>query len=232
MQAPPEASKGRVLAIGDIHGCLAALQTLDRHLAFGPDDLVIALGDYVDRGPDSKGVIDFLIELRKRTPRLVTLRGNHEVMMLAARTQGLDYFEGWLSAGGEQTLASYKAESLADIPEAHWQFLESTLSIYETRTHFFVHANVFPHLPLREQPDSVIYWERISTHEPRHCSGKTMVCGHTPQQSGKPLNLGHTVCIDTWVYGEGWLTCLDVTSGQYWQANQRGEQAEGRLESP
>jgi len=231
MKPDSEPRGGRVLAIGDVHGCLTALRTLDKRVAFGPEDLVITLGDYVDRGPDSKGVIDYLIALRKRT-KLITLRGNHEVMMLSARSQGLDYFEAWLRSGGEPTLLSYGAASLDEIPKPHWEFIESTLPFYETRTHFFVHANVFPHLPLREQPDSVIYWERISTHEPRHCSGKTMVCGHTPQQSGKPLNLGHTVCIDTWVYGEGWLTCLDVTSGQYWQANQRGEQAEGRLESP
>ena len=228
MQAAAQTNPGRVLAIGDIHGCLTALRTLDNHLVFGQDDLVITLGDYIDRGPDSKGVIDFLIELGKRT-KLVTLRGNHEVMMLAARTQGLDYFEGWLSAGGEQTLASYKAESLTDIPEAHWRFLKSTVAIYETPAHFFVHANVIPQLPLREQRDDVIYWDRFEGRELPHCSGKTMVCGHTSQQSGRPFDIGHAVCIDTWVYGRGWLTCLEVKSGHYWQANQRGELREGAL---
>ena len=231
MQPDSEPRGGRVLAIGDIHGCLTALQTLDRQVAFGADDLVITLGDCIDRGPDSKGVIDYLLELRKRT-KLITLRGNHEVMMLSARSRGLDYFEAWLRSGGEQTMLSYGAASLENIPEAHWEFIESTRAIYETRTHFFVHANVSPHLPLGEQPDEVIYWERISTHEPPHCSGKIMVCGHTPQLSGKPLNLGHAVCIDTWVYGEGCLTCLDVTSGHYWQADQRGGQQGGRLENP
>ncbi|MDB6139613.1 MAG: serine/threonine protein phosphatase, partial [Verrucomicrobiaceae bacterium] len=100
----------RVFAIGDVHGCLTALQRLDKELAFGPEDKVIALGDYIDRGPDSKGVIDYLISLGRRA-RLVTLRGNHEVMMLAARTSGVDYMLSWLGVGGEATMVSYNAKN-------------------------------------------------------------------------------------------------------------------------
>lgn len=221
----------RILAVGDIHGCLTALQTIDKQVVFGPDDLVITLGDYIDRGPDSKGAIDYLIGLRKRT-KLVTLRGNHEVMMMSARDRGLDYFESWLSAGGEETLKSYGAESLEDIPQAHWEFLEATVAIQETRSHFFIHANADPKVPLKDQWEEVAFWERFNPKQPPHCSGKIMVCGHTPQQSGLPLNIGHAVCIDTWVYGEGWLTCLDVTTGHYWQGCQSGEFREARLENP
>jgi len=63
-----------------------------------------------------------------------------------------------------------------------------------------------------------------------HCSGKIMVCGHTSQKSGVPLNLGHAICIDTWAYGKGWLTCLDVISGRVWQANQAGQQREAWID--
>jgi serine/threonine protein phosphatase 1 len=78
----------------------------------------------------------------------------------------------------------------------------------------------------------VLLWEKL--HDPLpHVSGKVMVCGHTKQNSGVPLNLGHAVCIDTGVYEpDGWLTCLDVRTGQYWQANQRGQTLTSRLEEP
>ena len=221
---------GRTFAIGDVHGCLTALQTLDKKLVFGPDDKVIALGDYVDRGPDSKGVIDFLLGLRQRT-RLVTLRGNHEVMMMNARTNGVNYMVAWLSAGGEATMASYDAKNWSDVSDAHWQFLEGTERWHETHSHFFVHANASPELPMDDQRDDDLYWRRFQGDERPHCSGKTMVCGHTSQHSGLPLNIGHAVCIDTWVYGTGWLTCLEVATGHYWQANQKGELREANLET-
>ena len=220
---------GRVFAIGDVHGCLKSLQRLDTELVFSPDDTVITLGDYVDRGPDSKGVIDFLLDLRNRT-KLVTLRGNHEIIMLTARIRGVDYLEAWLGVGGEETMASYSAKKWSDIPSAHWEFLESTLPAHESSTHFFVHANVTPDKPLDQQSESVLYWERFQGDERPHCSGKIMVCGHTSQHSGKPFNIGHAVCIDTWVYGDGWLTCLEVATGRYWQADEAGDFRERLLE--
>jgi serine/threonine protein phosphatase 1 len=118
---------------------------------------------------------------------------------------------------------------MSDVPDAHWQFLEEGLRAwYETPTHFFVHANYYPHRPLTEQPEDMLYWEKFNDPRP-HQSGKIMVCGHTPQKSGIPRNVGHAICIDTWAYGNGWLTCLDVDSGKYWQANQRRETRSGRL---
>jgi serine/threonine protein phosphatase 1 len=76
----------------------------------------------------------------------------------------------------------------------------------------------------------MLYWEKFD-HPPPHESGKIMVCGHTPQASGRPLDIGHAICIDTQAYKpSGWLTCLDVASGRYWQANQQGETREGWLQ--
>lgn len=217
----------RILAIGDIHGCLAAFDTLIAALKLRPQDQIVTLGDYVDRGPNSKDVINRLIDLDDRK-QLVALRGNHELMMLRARSSKRQTeFYHWLAKGGQETLASYSSKKntkkLATIPQEHWNFLENIcVDWWETASHFFVHANAYSNLPLKQQPERMLFWQKFSNPSP-HCSGKIMVCGHTSQKSGQPLNIGHAICIDTWVYGKGWLTCLDVKSGRVWQANQKGQ---------
>src|SRR5262245_39166841 len=108
----------RLLAIGDVHGCLTALDTLLGFVQPGRDDQLVFLGDYVDRGPDSKGVVNRLIELQ-HTGQAVFLRGNHEIMMLGARN-GRDDFRFWLACGGAEALESYarpnNIATLDDIP--------------------------------------------------------------------------------------------------------------------
>jgi serine/threonine protein phosphatase 1 len=224
----------RTLAIGDIHGCWKALQALVAAVKIQPDDLIVTLGDYVDRGPESRAVLEWLLTFRP-AEKLVAIRGNHEVMMLAARGNDDERYDDWLHCGGRTTLASYVCPgehgTCLDVPQAHWDFLETeTRAWYETPTHFFVHANAYEDHALVDQPDYMLYWEPF-IHPRPHSSGKIMVCGHTVQKSGRPRNLGHAVCIDTGSNrGEGWLTCLDVESGRYWQANQRGEIRDGFLE--
>ena len=217
----------RILAIGDIHGCARALDALLAAVAPTPDDLVVTLGDYVDRGLDSAGVLNRLIRLAETHP-LVALRGNHEELMLKARHDA-GSLELWRNCGGDAALISYSpfdedGGRLADVPDEHWAFLdERCVDIHETGTHFFVHAGVRPNLPLNEQTPLVLRWETFHDPPP-HVSGKTMVCGHTPQKGGRPRNLGHAVCIDTHAHADdGWLTCLDVNSGDVWQANERGQ---------
>jgi serine/threonine protein phosphatase 1 len=233
----------RVLAIGDIHGCLTALTTLLDMVQPQADDTLIALGDYVDRGPESRGVLDLLIKIRSERG-LIALRGNHDLMMLDARTD-LAVRHDWLHFGGRATLQSYGVQvqedengilpfaipgTLDDVPANHWQFLENDCVLWhETDTHFFVHATVIAELPLDKQPEHALLWDKLGNPQP-HRSGKIMVCGHTAQKSGLPLDLRHTLCIDTFVYGDGWLTCVDVVSGQVWQANQGGERRQFRLD--
>jgi serine/threonine protein phosphatase 1 len=219
----------RLLAIGDIHGCYQALDALAQKMAFTAGDTVVTVGDYVDRGPQSRQVIDFLIGLARHS-RLIPLRGNHEVMMLQAR-ESLSGYKDWLTCGGMETLESYLAENLQGISPEHWNFIERTLPFYEGEKDFFVHANAYANHALADQPEYMLYWEKFD-FQPPHMSGKRMICGHTPQRNGSPLDTGHAVCIDTWVYNtKGWLTCLDVRSGFYWQANQKGETRQAMLET-
>jgi serine/threonine protein phosphatase 1 len=224
----------RTLAIGDIHGCARSLDALLSVVKPGPDDLVVTLGDYVDRGPDSRGVLDRLISLQK-TGRVLPLRGNHDLMMLHAR-QWDEATPIWLACGGQTTLASYgaptlRATELRRVPQAHWDFLENTcVNWFETATHVFVHASLYPDLPLCDQPEAVLLWEKLAAPV-SHVSGKVLVCGHTLQSGGVPMNWGTTVCIDTGAYViGGWLTCLDVDEGCYWQANENGEVRAGWME--
>ena len=216
----------RHLAIGDIHGCITALTTLIDFVAPSADDTIVTLGDYVDRGPDSRAVLDFIIGLGENH-HLVALRGNHEIMMMDSR-ETKSWLHAWLQYGGDATLKSYAASkdqpgSLANIPEKHIDFLENQLvSYHECPSHFFVHAFADPKLALQLQTDATLFWRKYIDPQP-HCSGKIMVCGHTPQRSGLPANDSHSVCIDTWAYADGWLTCLDVDSGTIWQANEAGD---------
>ncbi|MDR0902322.1 MAG: serine/threonine protein phosphatase [Opitutaceae bacterium] len=219
----------RILAIGDIHGSLAALETLVSGLSIQKTDTLVTLGDYVDRGPDSRGVVDYLLALRGRA-NLVTLLGNHEAAMMDSRRDRKMLTQWIMLFGGEATLDSYGVPGLAEVPRGHWDFFEGCRLYYETETEFFVHAGVAPGLPLDRQPAEVLLWERFETAKP-HCSGKRMICGHTIQPGNVPRDLGHAVCIDTAAYaGDGWLTCLDTRTNHYWQANNRRELREGKLE--
>lgn len=216
----------RCLAIGDIHGCYEVLRRLCDYVELSPEDTLVTLGDYVNRGPNTHAVLDWLIYLDGFCD-LQPLRGNHEIMLLHAR-ENESAFRRWQEVGGDVTLRSYAPfdgdeGTLADIPDSHWEFLsERLLPFYETDTHFFVHAGAYPDMPLNEQPDFILYWEPFDD-PPRHESGKIMVCGHSSQKSGLPLTNGNAICIDTWACGKGWLSCLDAHSGEIWQANQRGE---------
>ncbi|MBP0018606.1 MAG: serine/threonine protein phosphatase [Cyanobacteria bacterium SBLK] len=218
-------TSGRAIAIGDIHGCSRAFDLLLDAIALQPEDTLITLGDYIDRGNDSKGIIDRLISLSQQG-HLIPLKGNHEIMMLEARQSQYEE-QHWLKSGGEATLQSYvtvgQTATLEHIPIEHWWFMEKTCHhFWETETHFFVHANVDPNIPLNAQTESMLFWEKLRASV-SHYSGKIMVCGHTSQKNGNPINFGSAICIDTRVYDTGWLTGFDVNSGRIWQANQNGQ---------
>lgn len=215
----------QIVAIGDIHGCSTAFDTLLNAIELQGSGLIVTLGDYINHGPDSKGILDRLIALYQ-TGRLVPLRGNHELKMMEAAS--LCHSEGNCDLLLDQEmLASYGKNGqigrLTDIPSEHWHFVQNCcVDWWETDHYLFAHATIDPSKPLAEQPPEKLFWQKFDFPSP-HISGKTLICGHSSQKSGLPLNLGHTICLDTWVYGEGWLTGLDIQSGRIWQANQKGQ---------
>jgi serine/threonine protein phosphatase 1 len=212
----------RLLAIGDIHGCTPALDAVLAAAKPQPDDTVVTLGDYVDRGPDSKGTIRRLIELASRC-RLVPLLGNHDRIVLDLASGNKASFADWLRFGGETTLASYDCVSPEEFPAAHLDFLRRCGLFHETEHHFFVHASYIKELPLDQQTEEVLLWDSLRYRLPGpHRSGKKAVVGHTAQKTGEILDLGYVVCIDTWIYGDGWLTMMDVETSQLWQADREG----------
>ncbi|MDR3618180.1 MAG: metallophosphoesterase family protein [Paludisphaera borealis] len=212
---------GRTIAIGDIHGCSTALRSLLQAVDPGSNDLIVTLGDYVNRGPDSRGVLDQLIDLRRRS-RLVSILGNHDEMLLQTRGGSTDLAPR--PAGGLLTRAASEIDRpQIALTEGHFGFLEACDDYFETDDHIFLHASYDPVLPMNEQPTSLLRWQSLRRGVPgRHVSGKTVVAGHTSQKNGKILDLGHLRCIDTYCYGGGWLTALDVHSGEHWQVDVRG----------
>lgn len=214
---------GRLIAIGDIHGCAGALDAILAAIDIQAGDTLVTLGDYVDRGPDSKGVVDRLIALKTQC-QLVSLFGNHEEMMLDVVRDGQPPHR-WLQYGGVETLDSYRFAGDMDVISAeHRDFFASLVDYYETDEHFFVHANYDPDLPLAEQPQQLLRWLKLTDYTPPpHRSGKRAVMGHTHDRAGEIFDIGHLVCLDTYCYGGGWLTALDLHSGKLWQANMAGE---------
>ncbi len=212
----------RTLAIGDIHGCAEALDAVLAAMAPQRDDLLVLLGDYVDRGPDSRRVVERILRLSDQC-QLVTLLGNHEMMLLAALEDRL-LLPVWRdTCGGAATMASYGG-NLSDLPADHLAFIENCPLYFETDRYVFVHANYEPERPLEQQPSDRLLWTHLSDPLPApHCSGKMVIVGHTPQISGEYLDAGHLLCLDTHCYGGGWLTGLDLDARIAWQADQRGQ---------
>ncbi len=207
-------SGGRLLAVGDIHGCLSQLEALLAAVAPTLNDRIVFLGDFIDRGPASAGVVDFLLEFRELFPATVFLRGNHEQMLL-------DYLAGkdpaiFLLNGGVTTLESYRRANAWPIPAAHLSFYESLRFYHETSGHIFVHAGLRPGIPLADQGPDDMLWIRRDFLDSDYAWGKAVVFGHTPRQT--PLLTKSRIGLDTGcVYGRQ-LTCCDVNTLQIWQA--------------
>ncbi|HVT29483.1 MAG TPA: metallophosphoesterase family protein [Lacipirellulaceae bacterium] len=212
----------RVIAIGDIHGCAIALRKLVELINPQPDDTLIQLGDCIDRGPDSRQVIEEMLALRKRC-RLVSLLGNHEEMMLNY-LDGKPQPDNWLLCGGNATLRSYGQNPRSErVPAEHLEYIRTWADFYETGRHFFVHGAYHPEQPFDSQRWQMWRWHSLREMVPApHVSGKVAVVGHTSLKDGEILDLGHLICIDTYCWGGGWLTALDTTSGQVWQVNREG----------
>ncbi len=209
----------RRYVIGDVHGCSKALRTIVERISPTDDDQIIFLGDLIDRGPDSKGVIDLILEISRST-RVISLRGNHELMLMGVLFGGCDP-SIWLNSGGAATLASYGG-SLERIPESHRDFFRSLRTHHETDCELFIHAGYEADVAVDRIDDAHRYWIHIIEVPPPHCSGKRVFVGHTPQASGRVLDHGHLVCLDTYCFGGGWLTAMDLDNDELIQVNLHG----------
>lgn len=219
-----------IYSIGDIHGCYKALITLFKHLPYNSDDTFVFLGDYINRGPDSKKVLDWLINFSKKS-NSIFIRGNHEILMLSAQVNESRLTE-WLNFGGNNTLKSYNANTKSiwenKVPAEHWDFLNETIAYYEVDYFLFVHAGLEPKVPLNEQNHHHLFWKKYEI--PLEYDKKTkVICGHTSRKNGEIANFDHTICIDTYAYGGQWLSALNVSTQEYYQANQKGKYRKGQL---
>ena len=225
--AKPSIPEGhRIYAIGDVHGCAdlldALLARIDADLARRPiaQSTQIFLGDYIDRGPHSRQVIDLLIA-RRREHKALFLKGNHELYMLEALSERSISPE-WLQMGGASTLVSYgvtpsrRPDPSADrevaiafgeaIPESHRKFIESLALAFTCGDFFFTHAGVRPGIALQMQHQQDLLWirEDFLLHEDDF--GKVVVHGHTPTML--PDIRPNRINVDTGAYATGRLTCL------------------------
>jgi len=208
----------RTYAVGDLHGRLdllrLAVAAIADHVRGGPFRVVF-LGDYVDRGPESRGVIEFLIDLQKRWPA-TCLKGNHEDLMVQAVTQaGGGRLEHWLDNGGDETLRSYGLRPDSDlgegVPREHIRWMAGLPSTTGDGHRIYVHAGVAPGVPIERQKPETFLWirERFLQARPSGFDAH-IVHGHTPVWEGKseparPELLGHRTNLDTGAFATGVL---------------------------
>lgn len=214
----------RLFAVGDIHGCPREVETCIRALeeleALSNDDVLVFLGDYIDRGPDSKAVIEYLLDLQVRYENAFFLKGNHEQMLmcfLEEEHSEIDVRSNYLVCGGTECLASYGASSdmfLPDIvqhfPPSHLEFLRALQLGIVTQEFIFVHAGLDPARPLHEQEENVLLWIRDEFMLAPHPFAQTVVFGHTPLEeiyNQLPLKLG----IDTGLVFGNKLTAVNLS---------------------
>ena len=222
----------RIYAVGDIHGRYDLLQSLygriRRDLAASRprESIEIFLGDYVDRGPQSREVVEWMISEPPATDRRICLRGNHEELLLAALAEPFG-IQNWLANGGLQTLLSYRPVPRSELanmtmaearavfarafPERHFDFMQQLPRSDQFGGYLFVHAGLRPGRPLERQDPHDLVWIREPFLSSNFDFGKMVVHGHTPQDA--PEIRPNRINIDTGAVFTGRLTCL-VLAGE------------------
>jgi serine/threonine protein phosphatase 1 len=216
----------RAYAIGDVHGRLDLLNRLLGAISkdsagFCGDRILIFLGDYVDRGPDSRGVLDLLLQIKPRDTDLHFLKGNHESALLQF-LKDPGFFRLWRRYGAMQCLQSYGVDVpldeddaafeaardalVAALPEEHVQFLENLEVSFELGDYFFVHAGIRPGIPLHRQSEEDLLWIREEFLTSAMNFGKVIVHGHTPTL--EPTVRANRIGLDTGAYTTDRLTCV------------------------
>lgn len=230
----------RTFVIGDLHGCRDELSKMWEHLISIEkfdifQDTLIFIGDYVDRGPDSKGVIDFCLDLKKIIKKIVFLKGNHEDMFMDFLGLKGQHGNSYLHNGGKLTFESYKksidwsgdfrmdgsfSQSFRSklrtlLPITHIEFLNSLELYHETDKFIYVHAGVDPDYSWENQRDEDLMWQRDYFYQAikvnnNHAKfgNKTFIHGHTPV--GPEFDLPYRINVDGACVFDGFLICLEV----------------------
>jgi len=207
----------RLLAIGDIHGCYGLLQRLMDNVKPTKKDQLVFLGDYIDRGEQSRQVVEYLLALQKEFPATVFLRGNHEQMLL-------DFLAGedklmFLLNGGNATLESYQPPDKPKpvIPPEHLTFFNNLQSSFSFGDFLFVHAGLRPEVPIEKQEEYDMLWIRGEFINSDYDWGKTVVFGHSPQP--EVLFRDNMIGLDTGAVYNNQLTCCDLLTRKLWQVS-------------
>jgi len=209
----------RIFAVGDLHGCSKTFRKLVlEKINLQKEDELYCLGDYVDRGPDSKGVIDFIFELKEKGFKVHTLRGNHEQLMMESG-KNRENFLHWVKNGGSQTLASFGVESYDEFDSKYKTFFYETQFYFEVGKYILVHAGLNFKIKDPFEDTHAMMWIRDFMIDGNKLGDRIIVHGHTPiplpmiraQAKENVIDLDGG-CVYTDRYGFGNLVALDLTS--------------------
>jgi len=214
----------KIFAIGDIHGSYNKLRDLMDRLPYTPGrDRLVFLGDYLDRGPDSAKVLDFLCDLKENDANLITLLGNHEYLLLEYYRSGdpilLPYLRGM---GLDATLKSYgprrniNLQTLNFLPKEHLAFLQGLLPYWESPYYIFVHAGLEPNIPLSANDLTTLCEVRDTFISLDHDFGRKVIFGHTPFEL--PLVTANKIGIDTGAMYDNLLTAIQLPDEIFFHA--------------
>ncbi len=224
---------GRLFAIGDVHGCADELAVLLKAIAPTTGDTVVFVGDYVDRGPSARDVIDLAMTVENSGAEGIFLKGNHEDMMLSYLGFPGNYGDSFLFNGGIATLESYGvreddlAEAVHHLPDSHLKFLNGLAISYLRPPYLFVHAGIMPMRQLEEQQTEDLLWIRQEFIFNPHRVDATVVFGHTPMRS-LMIDLPYKIGIDTGLVYGGKLSCVEFNEGVLYQVARGSRQAKSR----
>jgi serine/threonine protein phosphatase 1 len=205
----------RTFAIGDIHGCPRTFSKLVTEMIIpGPEDEIICVGDYIDRGPDSKGVIDSIIALKRRGCRIRTLRGNHEQLLLDA-LEDKEAFDQWLMCGGDKTCNSFGIHEVSQLPDEYLSFFKQTEYYHATDQMIIVHAGLNFESDDPFADTDAMLWTRNTFVDLEKSGGRKIIHGHTPTPLQRIYSLRHTNsinidggCVMTHLEGLGYLVAI------------------------
>ena len=229
---------GKRYVVGDIHGCVKSFRSMIKSkLKLTKEDTLFLLGDYIDRGPDSKGVIDFIMELQRESYNVKPIMGNHEYMLLQSLEDEVE-FANWKKNGSTQTLTSFgisedkasEPSSVHMIPALYIDFLRGLSYHEETDDFYFVHAGLGKDMENPKDDLDTLFWSRREYYNRKILNGRILIHGHTPVSmisiqdriydgDGKILNLDGG-CVYSHISGFGNLVAMDLdTFGLFFQKN-------------